>query len=147
MHDRRLFRQLGDPSRTGAEKLLGELESEIMEILWGHERVPVRQVLEELNARRIPPVAYTTVLTVMQRLAEKGMLDRRRVGNTDHYAARQSREEFVSESSGRIVRALVEDFGDIAIAQFLAEIERVDPARLQRLRARAGRDEERDDEA
>ena len=138
MHDRRLFRQLRDPARTGSERLLGDLESDIMEIVWERGRVSVRQVLEVLTAERPGSVAYTTVMTVMQRLAEKGLLGRERAGNTDHYAARQSREAFFAESSGQIVRALVEDFGDIAIAQFLAEIERIDPARLRRLRDRAG---------
>lgn len=138
MHDRRLFRQLRDPARTGSERLLGDLESDIMEIVWERGRVSVRQVLEVLTAERPGSVAYTTVMTVMQRLAEKGLLGRERAGNTDHYAARQSREAFFAESSGQIVRALIEDFGDIAIAQFLAEIERIDPARLRRLRDRAG---------
>ena len=137
MQERRLFRQLGDPARSGTERLLGDLESEVMDVVWDRERASVRQVLETLNARRPTPIAYTTVLTVMQRLAEKGILERRRASNTDHYAARQSRETFFAESSGRIVRALVEDFGDIAIAQFLAELDRLDPERLRRLRERA----------
>lgn len=146
MQDRRLFRRLGDPARAGTERLLGELEGEVMAIVWDQGRASVRRVLEALNARRPTAVAYTTVLTVMQRLAEKGILERHRTGNTDHYAARQSRDAFFAESSGRIVRALVEDFGDIAIAQFLAEIDRLDPARLQRLRERASSGE-RNDEA
>ncbi len=146
MQDRRLFRQLSDPARSGSERLLGELESDVMEAVWAQGRASVRRILDLLNASRPAHIAYTTVLTVMQRLAEKGLLERQRVGNTDHYAACQSREAFFSESSGRIVRALVDDFGDIAIAQFLAELERIDPERLQRLRERAGR-EGRDDGA
>lgn len=138
MQERRLYRQIRDPSRTGAEKLLGDLEGEVMELVWRHGQVPVRQVLDALNAERAQPVAYTTVLTVMQRLAEKGLLDRTLVGNTHRYSARQDREQFLAESSGRIVRALVEEFGDVAIAQFLTELERLDPERLRRLRARAG---------
>jgi len=144
MQDRRLFRQLSDPTRSGSERLLGDLESDIMEVIWDQGRASVRQVLDRLNANRSTHIAYTTVLTVMQRLAEKGLLERKRTGNTDHYAARQSREAFFSASSGQIVRALVEDFGDIAIAQFLAELERVDPERLRRLRERAGREGRRD---
>lgn len=138
MQDRRLFRRFGGPGKTGTDRLLGELESAVVEILWREGRSPVRRVLESINARRPTPVAYTTVLTVMQRLAEKQLLNRERVGNTDYYVTRQSREEFFAASSGRIVQALVDDFGDIAIAQFLAEIERVDPERLRRLRERAG---------
>ena len=134
MRERHLYRQLGDPSRSGPEKLFGELEGEIMAVLWQHGALTVRQVLERLRAARAQSVAYTTVLTVMQRLAEKGLLDRTLVGNTHRYAAHQSRDEFMSESSGRIVRALVDDFGDVAIAQFLAALERLDPDRLERLR-------------
>ncbi len=107
MQDRRLFRQLSDPTRSGSERLLGELESDVMEAVWAQGRASVRRVLDLLNASRPAHIAYTTVLTVMQRLAEKGLLERQRVGNTDHYAACQSREAFFSESSGRIVRALL----------------------------------------
>lgn len=145
MGERHLYRQLGDLSRSGPEKLFGELEGEIMAALWQHGPLTVRQVLERLRGARPQPVAYTTVLTVMQRLAEKGQLDRTLAGNTHRYAARQTREEFMSESSGRIVRALVDDFGDVAIAQFLAELERLDPERLERLRE-LGRREVRGDE-
>jgi predicted transcriptional regulator len=138
VQQRRLYRQLADPSRTGVEKLLGELESDVMEIAWRHGRVAVRRVMELLNADRQQSVAYTTVLTVMQRLAEKGLLSRTLIGKTHHYQARWSRDEFLSQSSHRIVRALVEDFGDVAIVQFLAALDHLDPERLRRLRARAG---------
>lgn len=134
MADRYLYRQVGDLSRSGPAKLLGELEGEIMVAIWRDGPLTVRQVLERLRAARAQPVAYTTVLTVMQRLAEKALLDRTLVGNTHRYAARQSRDEFIAESSGRIVRALVADFGDVAIAQFLAALDRLDPERLERLR-------------
>ena len=134
MEERHLYRQLGDHSRSGPEKLFGELEGEVMAAIWQHGPLTVRQVLERLRAARSQPVAYTTVLTVMQRLAEKGLLDRTLLGNTHRYAARQSRDEFMSESSGRLVRALVDDFGDVAIAQFLAALDGLDPERLERLR-------------
>jgi predicted transcriptional regulator len=134
MTDRHLYRQVGDLTRSGPEKLFGELEGEIMAVIWRDGPLTVRQVLERLRAARVQPVAYTTVLTVMQRLAEKELLGRTLVGNTHRYAARQSRDEFMSESSGRIVRALVDDFGDVAIAQFLAALDGLDPERLERLR-------------
>lgn len=138
MSERRLYRRLGDPARSGAEKFLGDLEGDIMELLWQRGRMSVRMVLDALNVGRAHPIAYTTALTVMQRLAEKGLLDRALVGNTHFYTARQSREDFLAEASGRVVRALVAEFGDMAIAQFLAELGRLDPERLRRLRARAG---------
>jgi predicted transcriptional regulator len=61
-------------SGKGAEKLLGDLELAIMREAWGRETVTVRDVLEALNRKRKLPLAYTTVMTVMSRLAEKGLL-------------------------------------------------------------------------
>lgn len=117
---------------TGPEaKHLGELELAVMDILWGRDEATVRDVLQALNASR--SLAYTTVMTVMNRLWGKGILQRRLEGKTHIYHAAGSREGFQSEISRRQVRALVDDFGDVALAHFAAEIGRADPARLKKL--------------
>ena len=69
-------------SGKGVERLLGELEREIMDVLWDAGEASVRQVLEQLNARRVRTrhLAYTTVMTVMSRLADKELLSRELVG-------------------------------------------------------------------
>src|SRR2546423_9525505 len=60
---------------------LGPLEAEVMELLWAaKEPLTVRTVLERLNRGPRPPPAYTTVMTVMARLAEKEVLRRHRAG-------------------------------------------------------------------
>lgn len=115
------------------EKFLGALESQIMEELWRRGEGTVRDVTEAIAARR--PVAYTTVMTVMTRLAEKGLL--RRFGDKRQfvYAPAMDRETLLRHVSARIVDDLVADFGEVAIAQFLKAIDRVDPQRLAALRA------------
>jgi predicted transcriptional regulator len=132
------YRQFTRRHGQGIDRLLGELEVDIMEVLWREEAsapMTVRDVLTRLNAERAAPVAYTTVMTVMARLVEKGLLTRTLVGHTHEYQVVQSRDEFLRRASQQIVQDLVADFGEVAIASFVEAIERVDPARLQQLRA------------
>lgn len=110
------------------DKVLGPLEAEVMEAVWrARSAVTVRDVLARLNARRRPALAYTTVMTVMARLAEKGVLDRVRDGKSYRYAAA------VPDRAAIAVREVVRDHGEAAVAQFVDEA-RADPKLLRRLR-------------
>jgi predicted transcriptional regulator len=114
------------------EKVLGPLEREVMEVLWSAERpMSVRHVLAELNRRRREPLAYTTAMTVLARLADKEILARVREGRGYVY------EPAVSDAAQIAVRGVMRDFGDAAIARFVDEA-RADPQMLQRLRALLG---------
>ncbi len=115
------------------KKLLGNLELEIMEFMWQVEEATVRQAVEAINRRR--PIAYTTVMTVMGHLVDKGLLARITEGKRYRYRLVWSRGEFLRETSRGMVRSLVADFGDLAIAGFLGEMGGVDPDRLERLRS------------
>lgn len=111
-----------DPS-----KVLGPLEAEVMQALWqAGEPLTVREVLDRVNAQRRPPLAYTTIMTVMSRLAEKRVLDRRAEGRGFVY------EAAVTDPAGIAVREVLRDFGDAAVAQFVDEA-RADPKLLRRL--------------
>ena len=66
---------------------LHELETEIMEEMWGRAEATVRDVQMALNARGEKTRAYTTLLTVMTRLDGKGLLTRRRAAR---YSSRES---------------------------------------------------------
>ena len=57
-----------------------------MEEVWTLGEAPVRAVMDTLNGRAGKPRAYTTYMTIMSRLHKKGLLARRREGNTDFYA-------------------------------------------------------------
>lgn len=116
------------------EKYLGELEAAVMAICWRDGERTVHDVVTEL-ARTRPdrPVAYTTAMTVMTRLAEKGLLHRTAQGRRYAYRAALSREAYLGQLSARIVDDLVADFGDVALAHFAAALGRVDPARLAAL--------------
>lgn len=132
---RRSYKRLAGRTGQGVEKLLGELEAEIMGLLWDASRlITVRDVLTRINAERTHPIAYTTVMTVMARLVEKGLLERTLVGNTHEYRVALSRDEFLRRTSEQIATEMIEDFGDVAIASFVSALGRVDPKRLQELR-------------
>ncbi|TMK88860.1 MAG: BlaI/MecI/CopY family transcriptional regulator [Actinobacteria bacterium] len=107
--------------------LLGPLEGEVMDVMWS-AGVPlsVRTVLVELNRGRSQPLAYTTVMTVMSRLAEKDVLRRTKDGRGYVY------EAAVTDEAGLAVRDVIRDFGDSALARFVEEA-RADPRLLKRL--------------
>jgi predicted transcriptional regulator len=121
---------LSGVSEQDLSKVLGPLEAEVMRAMWAAcEPLSVRAVLERLNAGRVPALAYTTVMTVMARLAEKDILRRRLNGRGYVY------EAALPDAAAIAVRNLVRDFGDAAVAGFVDEA-RADPrlrARLQRL--------------
>ncbi|MBI2755917.1 MAG: BlaI/MecI/CopY family transcriptional regulator [Chloroflexi bacterium] len=123
----------------GLDRLLGGLEREIMELLWLRGETSVRDVFEALNARRSEgrQLAYTTVMTVMARLADKGLLARHLVGKAHAYRVTCSRDMFLASASENLARQLVEDFGEAAIAGFVNVLQRVAPERLAALRRRA----------
>jgi predicted transcriptional regulator len=105
------------------------LESEVMEAVWSAtDPVSVRVVLDALNARRSEPLAYTTVMTVMNRLAAKGVLSRH--GERRSYVY----EATAPDAAGIAVRNVIRTHGDAAVAHFVDEA-RADPAVLRRLRA------------
>ncbi|WP_101258043.1 BlaI/MecI/CopY family transcriptional regulator [Streptomyces barkulensis] len=72
---------------------LGELEDAVMTRVWQWNRpVTVREVLDDLRRER--PIAYTTVMTVMDNLREKGWLRREREGRAYRYEAVSTRAAY-----------------------------------------------------
>ena len=109
---------------------LGPLEAEVMSALW-RAAVPlaVRDVVAEVNAGRDAALAYTTVMTVMTRLARKGVLARSQAGRHYVYAP------LAPDTASIAVQGVLEEFGDAALARFVERAE-LDPrlrARLRRL--------------
>jgi len=105
----------------------------------------VRQAYEDGFINRQPSLAYTTVMTVMSHLAEKGLFTRRHVGKTHYYTVALSKEEFLARSAARQVAQLVANFGDLALARFAEQLAGVDPERLKRIYVTIQREEERGD--
>jgi predicted transcriptional regulator len=89
---------MNDPRQT-AQPELGHLEIEVMEILWTRGPGNVREVAERL-AR---PLAYTTVMTTLDRLYKKGLLERRKADRAFLYSPRFSRPDWERKRAGEFV--------------------------------------------
>jgi predicted transcriptional regulator len=120
--------------RAPAPPALYSLETEVMEEVWRQGRTNVRSVMEVLNKKRRKDRAYTTYMTILARLARKGLLYREREGRTDAYWPRLTREEFQRARAQEEVSTLVDEFGEVALVHFAKEMDKLDPVRLKALR-------------
>ncbi|MGH9488160.1 MAG: BlaI/MecI/CopY family transcriptional regulator [Terriglobales bacterium] len=78
---------------------LGPLESMVMEILWRRGDSNVRQVAERLKQ----PLAYTTVMTTLDRLYKKGLLERRKYERAFVYSTCMSHGQWLRRRAGEFV--------------------------------------------
>ena len=95
----------------------GELEAVIMDVMWRRdEPATVREIYTPLAKAR--PLAYTTVMTVMDNLHHKGFLDREKAGRAWRYQPATSREEYTA----RLMHDALDAAGDqtAALAHFVA---------------------------
>jgi predicted transcriptional regulator len=108
---------------------LGQLEAAVMDRLWASDRpVSVRDVLEDLTRER--PLAYTTVMTVMDKLHSKKLVRREKHGKAYLYAASSSREEHTAMLLDEVLSA-----SEDRSAALLHLLERLDRGEVDELRA------------
>ena len=103
-----------------------------MDVIWAHEEICVRGVMQALN-RRGAARAYTTYMTIMARLDAKGLLIRTRRGKTDFYRAVHTRERYADLRAGAAIDAIVDRFGEVALAHLARQIAQLDPAHRRSL--------------
>ncbi|MEX0974023.1 MAG: BlaI/MecI/CopY family transcriptional regulator [Bacillota bacterium] len=102
------------PHEQGLEKALGGLESKVMNAVWSIGRCTVREVYDRLRVEQ--DLAYTTVMTVMSRLSNKGFLKREMVDGSYFYESAMSRQEFRSALVGEVLDSLLESFSEETVA-------------------------------
>ena len=111
----------------------GDLESAVMEHVWSSdEPITVRRVMEALAVDR--PLAYTTVQTVMDRLARKGLLLRRPEGKANVYLPARSREDHTAAVMQEALHATTDT--EAALLHF---VDLMDEQQEQALRAALAR--------
>lgn len=114
----------------------GELQTQIMNALWRIEAGSVEQVRSALPPRYRG--AYNTVQTVLNRLAERGLLTRTRTGRTFQYRPTFSEAEYLSRSIESSLALASADARQAVLAQLIGHLEPAELADVQRL-ADAGR--------
>ncbi|MDV9176248.1 BlaI/MecI/CopY family transcriptional regulator [Streptomyces sp. W16] len=107
--------------------ILGPLASEVMRVLWrtDHPLTP-HAVRDVLNRSRSAPLAYTTVMTVLARLWERGAASRVKQGRSYAYTPAVANEATLA------VRSVLRSYGAAAVAPFVEEA-RNNPEILARL--------------
>ncbi|GAB3586898.1 BlaI/MecI/CopY family transcriptional regulator [Calidifontibacter terrae] len=111
---------------------LGDLERLILDVVWSFDRpIVVRELAEQLEKVDGRKRAYTTVMTVADRLEKKGLLTRERDGRAWRYAAAASREEMTAQA----LRETFADWGGEnaadAMLHFVQDLPAEDVARLK----------------
>ncbi len=117
--------------KKGDVSQLGKLEAEVMSVVWERGRATVQDVKDALEPRR--SLAYTTIMTVMSRLAEKGMLNRQKDGRAFYYTPLVSQEKVANSLLQALIRRLYDGAAGQAIAQLLETEDGVDDKELERL--------------
>ncbi len=121
---------------------LGPLERRVMVQLWRRGRATVGEIADALNATGNRPLAYTTVMTILVRLHEKGYATRQRSGRSYVYEPAMDEEELRASVGRRELTELIERYGAGSLAQFAEDLTGSEPglaARLRRLVASRGR--------
>lgn len=114
---------------------LGRLEATVMEILWARGESSVRNVGENLGR----PLAYTTVMTTLDRLFKKGLLDRRKSERAFLYSPRLSRSQWERKRAGDLVAGFLagpRPSGELLISCLVEAVGRQDEALLDELERR-----------
>jgi predicted transcriptional regulator len=111
---------------------LGELERALMARLWAAPGpLTVREVHDQLDRE----LAYTTVMTVLGRLAKKGVVRQERDGKAYRYAAASTREQLAAS----LMLDALGDVGEDRAATLVAFVDQVGPEEVAALRAALGR--------
>ena len=99
---------------------LGPLEQIIMKLAWSRKEVTAREILDELRQERA--IAYTTVITIMSRLVEKGYLaEVEKRGKAIVFQATNDQKTAMKSIVKKMFNSLADQFGEEAVAAFVDE--------------------------
>ena len=119
-------------SANGLGKVLGDLEARVMRAMWDLGRpTPARVVHERVMDEH--DVALLTVITVLNKLVEKGLLTRAKRDDLLHFEPRMSEEAFMAVVSRRVVEGVLSFDEDAMAASFVDVLAERDPAKLAEL--------------
>lgn len=104
-------------------KSISELEQTTMNVVWELKKCSIRDVSNRLNSGK--KLAYTTVATLLQRLHEKGLVNRNDDNLTLLYSPKISKKTYSEKMAERLTNNFFKSFGDTAIASFAESIDKL----------------------
>ena len=113
------------------DPLSEELERPLMEILWTKGSMKGRDLYEEI--RRKKGIAYTTALTVLDRLSKKGFVKKDRESGTILFTSAVSRQSYESAVTISLVQKAFELSPDLAISAFADMFSKMPKGNLEKL--------------
>jgi predicted transcriptional regulator len=119
------------PHKTGLGRVLGDLEKSVMDVLWEKGEVTGREVFEEIGRKR--SLAFTTILTVMDRLLKKGLIKRIKKGRFFVYMASMSKDDFVKQVSQEVLQGIFDISASSAATSFVDFLYKTSPEEIERL--------------
>jgi predicted transcriptional regulator len=134
------------PEKDGTQVALFDLEADIMDVVWSSqwEAFSVRDALEVLQEER--EIAYTTVMTTVKRLFDKGLLEREKDGRRYLYNPVVGREEFHAKLAVEVMRSLPEAGREAAMSMLIDEMSGSESfERIEKLIAAKKQDQDRDE--
>ena len=116
------------------ESVPTERELQALKVLWQSGRATVREITAAINERG-ESLAYTTVLTVLDRLHDKGLVAREKDGKAFSYWPSLTREAYLGEQAARLLTEMEVPVHRDVLMAFLDSAEHADPAVLDELSA------------
>lgn len=127
--------RMGDAVRLSADglaKVLGDLEARLLAVVWQLDTPATARTVHELIVDD-HDVALLTVVTVLNKLVEKRILTRRKIGGLLHYAAAMAPGDFHDFVSRRMVEGVIDFAPERLVACFVDVLAERDGAQLDRL--------------
>lgn len=111
-------------NESGLNRFFGPLEAKIMDILWNDVEMTIKDVQQVLDQEKL--TNFNTVMTVMNRLVDKGILQKKTKGRSSLYKPVLSREDFLNTQSKEMTNELMDEFGNVVVSHMLNALEDVD---------------------
>ncbi len=128
----RFFKSITVEPAPPSQPPLGHLETTVMDLLWEHGESNVHDVVQRLDR----PLAYTTIMTTLDRLFKKGLLDRHKSARAFLYSPHWSRMEWEQKRAGEFVAGFLsksQPAGEMLISCLVDAVGQQDEALLDEL--------------
>ncbi|MFE8597138.1 BlaI/MecI/CopY family transcriptional regulator [Archangium violaceum] len=110
---------------------LGHLEAAVMDVVWARAPATAREVCDRMTGAE--ERAYTTIMTTMDRLHRKGLLDREKDGMAWRYTPALGKAEFEKALADGLAAGILQAHGEVALSAFVDATAEVDEGLLDQL--------------
>ncbi|MEP9410344.1 MAG: BlaI/MecI/CopY family transcriptional regulator [Candidatus Brocadia sp.] len=118
-----------NPFKKGLNHVLGSLEKDIMEVLWKRGESSVKDILDTFPVDR--NISYSAVITVTNRMTNKGLLKKRKMGKAYFYTPVYDKEQFFEIVSKKVVEGISGFSLQSAMVHFADYMSQMDPEKIE----------------